>query len=61
MTQSITPVPESEPALEHQFIRLFGRDPSPSELQRYQRARAQVGLRLPSRTRRGAARLIVRL
>lgn len=61
MTLSTTPHPDADPALVDQFIRLFGRAPTRTDLQRYARARARVGLRLPRRTRPGAARLIVRL
>ena len=61
MTQSTITQLESDPDLVHQFIRLFGRVPSAAELQRYRRARARVGLRLPSRAPRDASRPIVRL
>ena len=60
MTQLTTPRPESDPALADQFVRLFGREPSAAELQRYRRARACVGLRMPSRARHAPPRLIVR-
>ncbi len=50
-----------EQPLVHQYIRLFGHRPSPEELERYRRAQGNVAAYLPSRLRRGAARLITRL
>jgi hypothetical protein len=52
---------EDDHVLAHQFIRLFGRRPSPSELERYRAAQARVRYRMRSRTRRRLARLISRM
>lgn len=62
MTRS-TPPParDHDPVSVHHFIRLFGHAPTPAELARYRRARARLSLRLPSRIRRGTAKLIVKL
>ena len=61
MAQSIRFPREPDQALVHQFIRIVGRRPTPEELRRYESARSRRSLRLPSRARRGLARLIVRL
>lgn len=47
--------------LAHQFIRLFGRKPTPIELARYREAQTRVRYRLHARARRHAARMITRL
>ncbi|WP_157559612.1 hypothetical protein [Nocardioides sp. Soil777] len=54
------PPPDSDDALVRHFERLFGHSPTAVELPRY-RAQSRVTLRLPSRLRRRAAHLIVRL
>jgi hypothetical protein len=60
MTQQVRSTDEPDQALVHQFIRLFGRVPTPTELERYERARTRVRLRLPHRVRREAARIVSR-
>lgn len=47
-------------ALVHQFIRVFGRRPTPGELSRYQQAQVGLAWGLAARTRRGVARVIAR-
>lgn len=61
MTQTARVHHEPDQALVHRFIRVVGRRPTPDELRRYEEARFRVSLRLPSRVRRGTARLIGRL
>lgn len=61
MTHSTPPSPEHDPVSVHHFMRLFGHAPTAVELAGYRRARARLSLRLPSRIRRGAAKLIVKL
>ena len=61
MAQTIRFTPEPDQALVHQFIRVVGRRPTPEELGRYQTSRSGAILGLPSRARRGLARLITRL
>jgi hypothetical protein len=48
-----------DPALVHQYIRIFGRTPTDAELERYVRAKARVASREPIRVR--MARLISRV
>lgn len=59
MARSLPPS-TPDPRLVQQFIRLFGRAPTPGELDRHRRARTRLSLRRPVRLRRGAARFITR-
>jgi hypothetical protein len=43
------------------FVRTFRRFPSYDQLVRFRRARGQLELRIPRRTRRGTARLVATL
>ena len=61
MEQPAEPIGESDQALVHQFIRLFGRAPSEDERTTYAGARARMALRHPRRVRRSLARLIARM
>jgi hypothetical protein len=61
MVQHTVSADERDQPLVHQFIRLFGRVPTPAELDRYQRSRADAARRLSSRVRQRAAQLIHRL
>lgn len=47
--------------LTHQFGRVFGRQPTPEELERYERARSRLAEHLPARVKRRAALLITRV
>lgn len=53
--------PATDQPLVHQYIRLFGRRPTETDLLRYQQAQSRVTGRLPARVRRGVARVITRL
>lgn len=55
------PLGTSDQPLVHQFIRLFGRRPTPQELEQFQNARAAIAGERPLRLRHRAARLITRL
>jgi hypothetical protein len=52
---------DNDHMLAHQFIRLFGRRPTPIELAQYRDAQTRVRYRLHARARRHAARMITRL
>lgn len=60
MTSSEAPL-DDDNLLAHEFIRRFGRRPSPRELAKYRDARARIGYRMRSRAQRRFARLITRV
>ncbi|MCW2813888.1 MAG: hypothetical protein JWN84_1343 [Nocardioides sp.] len=52
---------EVDQALVHDYIRRFGRRPSPGDLTRYHEAQVGLAWRLAARTRRRASLVITRL
>jgi hypothetical protein len=54
-------LPDDDHVLVHQYIRLFGRRPTPEQLTQYRTAKARVRHRLRFRVRRRTARVLTRL